>query len=78
MARRALFVLMTCLLVATPGTKAQSVRAVPRPPAPVPGAPAGGTLAPDGYAPIPQWLGQTRAPRPAKTAAYTVETVARE
>ncbi|MGB7220262.1 MAG: PQQ-dependent sugar dehydrogenase [Vicinamibacterales bacterium] len=76
MARRALFVLMTCLLVATPGTKAQSVRAVPRPPAAVPGAPAEGTLAPDGYAPIPQWLGQTRAPRPAKTSAYTVETVA--
>lgn len=76
MARRALFVLTTCLLVATTGTKAQSVRAVPRPPAPVPGAPAEGTLAPDGYAPIPQWLGQTRAPRPAKTSAYTVETFA--
>jgi len=73
---RALFVLATCLLLATTGTNAQSVRAVPRPPVPMPGAPADGTLAPDGYAPIPQWLGQTRAPRPAKTSAYDIETVA--
>src|SRR6185295_19162114 len=34
------------------------------------------SAAPDGYAPIPQWLGQTRAPVPAKTAAFNVETVA--
>jgi glucose/arabinose dehydrogenase len=32
--------------------------------------------APDGYAPLPEWLGQTRASRAAKTAAYDVETVA--
>src|SRR5438477_1447002 len=57
---------------------AQTVRAVPRPPAPTPGAPPDGTAAPDGYAPIPEWLGQTRAPRPApgKTAGFDVETVA--
>ena len=57
---------------------AQMVRPVPRPPAPPPGPPPteAGTTAPDGYAPIPAWLGQTRAPHPAKTAAYSVETVA--
>ncbi len=32
--------------------------------------------APDGYAPIPQWAGQTRAPVPATTAAYEVQTFA--
>src|SRR5262249_9089771 len=37
--------------------------------------PEDGSAAPDGYAPIPQWLGQTRAPRPAKTAEYKVDTV---
>ena len=47
---------------------------VPRPPAtPVP---AGESSAPDGYQPLPQWLGQTRAPVPARTAAFTVETFA--
>src|SRR4029077_15286353 len=48
------------------------------PPAPPPGParPEDGSAAPDGYAPIPQWLGQTRAPHPAKVAAYDVETVA--
>ena len=51
---------------------------VPRPPAQAPGPPRpeDGSAAPDGYAPIPEWLGQTRAPRPEKTAAYAVETVA--
>ena len=38
--------------------------------------PPGESAAPDGYAPVPQWLGQTRAPVPAKTEAFTVETVA--
>jgi len=57
---------------------AQTVRPVPRPPAPPPGPPSAeaGSAAPDGYAPIPEWLGQTRAPHPAKTVAFTVETVA--
>src|SRR4030095_8227946 len=59
-------------------TAAQAVHAAPRPPAQAPGGPRpeDGSAAPDGYAPIPEWLGQTRAPRPAKTAAYVVETVA--
>src|SRR5262249_51746510 len=54
---------------------AQSVRSVPRPPV-IKITPEAGSAAPDGYAPIPEWLGQTRAPRPAKTAEYRVETVA--
>ena len=56
----------------------QTATAIPRPPAQPPGPPRpeDGSAAPDGYAPIPMWLGQTRAPHPSKTAAYEVETVA--
>ena len=56
----------------------QAPGAIPRPPAPPPGParPEDGSAAPDGYAPIPAWLGQTRAPSPARSAEYTVETVA--
>ena len=50
---------------------------VPRPPAlPAGEQPPGESAAPDGYAPLPQWLGQTRAPAPAKTEAFTVHTFA--
>jgi glucose/arabinose dehydrogenase len=57
---------------------AQTAQLIPRPPAqaPGPGKPEDGSAAPDGYAPIPEWLGQTRAPRPAKTAAFDIESVA--
>ncbi len=58
---------------------AQTVKPVPQPPPRQPGAPMippGRSDEPDGYAPIPQWLGQTRAPRPKKSAAYDVVTVA--
>jgi glucose/arabinose dehydrogenase len=56
---------------------AQTPRVIPRPPAQAPGTqPPGESAAPDGYQPIPQWLGQTRASAPAKTADYSVETVA--
>src|SRR5262245_63834343 len=67
-----------CLLAWSSVVQAQPVRAVPRPPAQAPGPPRpeDGSAAPDGYAPIPEWLGQTRASRAAKTAAYDVETVA--
>jgi glucose/arabinose dehydrogenase len=52
----------------------QSGRPVPRPPATTASAAAdAGSTATDGYAPIPEWLGQTRAPRPSRTEAYTVE-----
>jgi aldose sugar dehydrogenase len=69
---------MAAMLALGASGLAQSVRPVPRPPAPPPGPPSAdaGSAAPDGYAPIPEWLGQTHAPRPAKTAAYGVETVA--
>jgi glucose/arabinose dehydrogenase len=70
-----IFVVAVCLLV-SPSTHAQGLRAAPRPPALAGGTPAGESAAPDGYAPIPAWLGQTRAPRPAKSAEYSVETVA--
>jgi glucose/arabinose dehydrogenase len=56
---------------------AQAPRVIPRPPAQVgPPKPEDGSAAPDGYAPIPEWLGQTRAPRPAKVAAFDIVTVA--
>jgi aldose sugar dehydrogenase len=76
MNRTALLVLVGGVLLASAGTHAQSVRAIPRPPLPMPGAPPEGSLAPDGYQPLPQWLGQTRAPKPVKTAAYDVQVVA--
>src|SRR5690242_14981252 len=65
------------LVLLTSGLSAQNARSIPRPPAQVPNAPPDGSIAPDGYAPIPAWLGQTRAPRPARSEAFTVETVAR-
>src|ERR1700741_1268116 len=57
---------------------AQNPRVIPRPPAQTPGPPRpeDGSAAPDGYAPIPEWPGQTRAPKATKSAAYDVETVA--
>ena len=55
---------------------AQNARTIPRPPAPPPGAPQNGSAAPDGYAPIPEWAGQTRAPRVHVSVPYDVETVA--
>src|SRR5579871_6745206 len=64
-----------CLAAQVPVASSQTIHSAPRPPAQT-GAPAGESATPDGYAPIPAWLGQTRAPRPAKTAEYSVETVA--
>src|SRR5450631_2274554 len=67
-----------CVALGAARMVAQTVRAIPRPPAQAPGPPRpeDGSAAPDGYAPIPQWLGQTRAPHPSKVAAYEVETAA--
>jgi len=67
--------LLMCLWSNAPATEAQGIKAAPRPPAQT-GTPPGESATPDGYAPIPAWLGQTRAPRPIKTAEYSVETVA--
>src|SRR6187401_825594 len=52
---------------------------VPRPPAlalPPGQQPPGESAAPDGYQPVPQWLGQTRASVPQKSEAFTVDTFA--
>ena len=57
-----------CVAIGAAAIAAQQIRPAPRP--------EDGSAAPDGYAPIPEWLGQTRAPRPAKTAEYIVETAA--
>lgn len=56
----------------------QSIRPAPRPPAPPSGPPRpeDGSTAADGYAPSPQWLGQTRAPVPPVRSQYAVSTVA--
>ena len=75
MFRCVLVVGAVCLV--TGAVLAGQAKTVPRPPAQAPGqAPAGESAAPDGYEPRPQWLGQTRAPAPAKTEAFTVETFA--
>src|SRR5215475_13991678 len=76
MIRMMLLAITACLLFDVAMARAQGVPAAPRPPAQAAGTPAGESAAPDGYEPIPQWLGQTRAPRAVKTAAYDVETVA--
>jgi aldose sugar dehydrogenase len=50
-------------------------RNVPRPAAQPPGQqPPGESAAPDGYQPLPAWLGQTRAPAPARSETFRVET----
>ena len=73
---RCVFVVGAVCLVAG-AVLAGQAKTVPRPPAQAPGqAPAGESAAPDGYQPLPQWLGQTRAPAPAKTEAFTVQTFA--
>src|SRR4029450_3811087 len=55
---------------------AQTTNPLPRPPAQKPGAPPDGSAAPDGYSPIPEWAGQTHAPRVTVSVPYAVETVA--
>ena len=75
MIRRLLVV--TVLSLAVSAIVVAQTRNVPRPPAlPAGQQPAGESAAPDGYAPLPQWLGQTRAPAPARTEAFTVQTFA--
>jgi glucose/arabinose dehydrogenase len=78
MTRMSWTVCALCVVIACAAAAAQNARVIPRPPAQAPGPPRpeDGSAAPDGYAPIPLWLGQTRAPHPAKSAAYAVQTVA--
>ncbi len=73
--RKAL-VAVACVAIGSVLIAAQS-KSIPRPPAQVPGQqPAGESTAPDGYQPLPQWAGQTRAPLAQKTAAFDVQTFA--
>jgi glucose/arabinose dehydrogenase len=67
---------VVCGVIGSLAISAQTPRVIPRPPAAPAGQPPGESAAPDGYQPIPRWLGQTRASMPAKTSAYSVETVA--
>lgn len=76
MIRRTVMTGAACLAIGSVLMTAQT-RVVPRPPAPAPGAPqTTDSAAPDGYQPLPQWLGQTRAPAPARTERFTVDTLA--
>ena len=73
----AVVAMVTVALAASPLPREGGTQTIPRPPAQIgPPKPEDGSAAPDGYAPIPAWLGQTRAPHPAKTSAYDVETIA--
>ena len=77
MAGKFLFAGVLSVVLGAAVMQAQTARVVPRPPAQAQGAqPPGESAAPDGYQPIPQWLGQTHAAAPARTAAYAVQTVA--
>src|SRR6187431_104588 len=75
MIRRLLVVGVCC--VALSAVLAAQTKTVPRPPAqPAGQQPPGESAAPDGYQPVPQWLGQTRAAVPAKVETFAVETFA--
>src|SRR6188768_1590605 len=84
MIRRSFVAIAVCVVVLMMGPSqgghyalSAQTKTVPRPPAqPAGQQPPGESAAPDGYAPLPQWLGQTRAPAPAKTEAFTVQTFA--
>src|SRR4030095_7433024 len=56
-------------------TQPHTPKSSPRPPAQQPGAPPAGSAAPDGYSPIPQWAGQTKAPRVPVSVPYDAEVV---
>jgi glucose/arabinose dehydrogenase len=76
MIRRVLIAGAACVALGSMLVAAQT-RTVPRPPALPPGQqPQGESAAPDGYQPIPQWLGQTRAPAPVRSEAFTVDSFA--
>jgi glucose/arabinose dehydrogenase len=68
---------LAALLASVPAwtLDAQTAPPIPRPPAQERGAPPAGSTAPDGYAPIPEWAGQTRAPRVSVSVPYDVEVV---
>jgi hypothetical protein len=51
---------------------------IPRPPAQVPNVPPDGSIAPDGYAPIPEWLGRRLHKRIRRLLACKPRAVADE
>jgi glucose/arabinose dehydrogenase len=76
MLRRLLVAGVACAALSVVVMNAQT-KNVPRPPAQQPGQPPPGeSAAPDGYAPVPLWLGQTRASAPSKTETFSVQTFA--
>jgi hypothetical protein len=66
--KKLMLTIIACLAIGAADLHAQGIKAAARPPAQP--NPPGESAAPDGYAPVPAWLGQTRAPRPTKTAEY--------
>jgi glucose/arabinose dehydrogenase len=73
MIRNALSVFIVFALALT--ASAQTTKPVPRPPAQQPGAPPAGSAAADGYSPIPEWAGQTKAPRVSVSVPFAVDVV---
>lgn len=73
--RAAVLMLASCLAYAQLPDNPYVEWSEQNPPRPRPGSNGGGSPAPDGYTPIPQWAGQTRAPVAAEHEAYRVETV---
>ena len=73
MKRNALALVFAAALAWT--AHAQTTRSVPRPPAQQPGAPPAGSAAADGYSPIPEWAGQTKAPRVSVSVPFAVEVI---
>ena len=70
--RRLVFIFLVILGVDL--VRADDVRKIPRPPAE--SSNAEGSIAPDGYAPIPQWLGQTHASVVGVPSRYKTEVFA--
>ncbi len=70
--RRLVFIFLVILGVDL--VRADDVRKIPRPPAE--SSNAEGSIAPDGYAPIPQWLGQTHASIVGGPSRYKTEVFA--
>jgi glucose/arabinose dehydrogenase len=64
------------LLLLGAALSAQDVHKVPRPSVQSQTSNPG-TTATDGYAPVPQWAGQTRAPIPAVSVPYKIDVVAK-
>src|SRR5262249_57824242 len=75
MSRTVSLIAAICLGVTSVVLATQGVPPAPRPPAHTPG-PEDGSATPDGYAPAPQWPGQTRAPLPPTSPAFAVQTFA--